>query len=924
MGRPRRKFSPPGPIREVEPVPDLDAVLRRVEERAAVEPDNDESAEGVGIGLESEAEDGAEHGATEDDEVLVASGTEDSATIVPGEATESTEGIGLEAEAGPQPTPRSVYGAVQDRLTEVHAVPASERAEDEAEVQPGFPRTEPTEERVRVDTERGGPAQHSTEPAAAPGRGRDNRRQRRMQEREEAREARRAARPRYAPPQQPPLPVYTANDDLPPEERPMQRDGFTVGPIQPPDGMDLPDFAGRPPPGNLTELCQLFPIGNGQHYIRVERTQPKSFGGRSIAGLLTEIRYPIAEVEFARRFGGGHYELVVYGPDPTGRPDPLTGQTMVKPLTKKIGVDYPGNPILEASDMDPGIPGYPGYGRRPLGPTGMPSMGPADASAMKSNLDFAGRLITEERAENRELRRQVAAQPASNAGALEPVLGVMKEQTKLVADSLGNEANRQQKVYELQINQQNETISALRDELRRLRDKPVDNNAGAWGAMAEVVKAAAPQGRSSDELTRITDSHRDELRRVNESHRDDNTRREEAHKREVEGVRSTYEERIRILNSEVETERRRGRDDVANERRIHEDREKQLRDQYDERIRQTGDRHAADLERMRTDHQRELQSVERNANLVAKTKEVSLETRITSLQEQLDRARNEAADKEDLEAQLAKTEHMASLLGFTRNEGPKDWKEHLAAAFSHAISNADKILDAGARTLAAAKAAPGQPGGPPGPQQQQMGPPPGYGPPPGLPPHRGRPSTQATRTWAVDEGAPLPVDYSAGKQTPPQYGPPPVQQQPVQPAPPAPQPQPMYPVTPQAYPQQQQVAPPPDPGPPGPPPNGAHPGPQVTPQDMEVFRIMAEQRCLQGALPASFAEELVGKIGLENARAFLTAITAERLHEALSGDPNMASSPLVRRDGQRWLAQVFLSAREIVFPASGAPAPAPN
>lgn len=794
-----------------------------------------------------------------------------------------------------------------DEDDEADAAPETPRSPGSAEAGVVPPATEPEraeESEQKPEQAEGGLDRDRTEDGrVTPAEDRDRAARRRTARAAERRQLRMSRQERGVAPAPPQLNVYTAEDDLPPAERnPMQRPGLTIGPIRPSEGVEFPDLAGRQPPANLTDLCQLYPIGNGMHYIRVERVAPKSFSGRPIAGLIAELRHPVSERQFVQQFGGGAYELVVYGPDPTGRMDPVSNTTIIKPLTKKIGVTYPGNPVVEA-DMDPGIPGYPGFtGRRPLAQP----LGSAEANAFKASLDFAARMVTEERAEKRELQRNAAAAPAQSLGSLDPVLGVMRDQTKMVADVAGNEAERSRKAYELQIDHMRSEIETLRAELREQRSRPAES-ATVFSAVTDMVGKMAPAGRTTEEIARAHESHRDEMRRVTDQHRDEMKTREDQHRREIENIRATHDERMRILNEQVETERRRARDEVEQERRRYEDRERTLREQNDERLRTASERHTAELERLRSDHARELQSIERNAQLVAKTEKVGLETRIASLQEQLDRARAEAADKEDLEAQLAKTEHMAGLLGFRRDDGaPKDWKEHLAAAFSHAITNADKILDAGARTLAAAKAQPAALGAQ---QRPGMGMP-QQAPPPQLQP-RQRPPMHATRTWGVEGAAPIAIDHSRGRVAapPPYENPPPQQQQPQ----PAPQPAP-----------QQQFQPQPAPQPAGPaqngapvpqqaPPNGAAHG--ITGEDLDAFRIWAEQKCLQGAPPEVFAQELVGRIGMDATRQLLSAITAERFHEALSADPGMAQSPLVRRDGQRWIAAVFIAARQIVFTA---------
>lgn len=75
------------------------------------------------------------------------------------------------------------------------------------------------------------------------------------------------------------MPVYADAPEVPPDDPdPLRRNGITVGPVrelhEPP-----PDLAGDKKPRTLVDLYARWPVGDQEHYLRVERKQPKTFQG---------------------------------------------------------------------------------------------------------------------------------------------------------------------------------------------------------------------------------------------------------------------------------------------------------------------------------------------------------------------------------------------------------------------------------------------------------------------------------------------------------------------------------------------------------------------------------------------------------------------------------------------------------------------
>ncbi len=99
-------------------------------------------------------------------------------------------------------------------------------------------------------------------------------------------------------------------------------------------------------PANLTDICRDYRVGRNvaDCFVRVERKKPYSWQGVQCVGYMGKIVSPLTEAGFKYLVGGGTYELVVYGPDPRGKPNAFSGQPIRTALTKTIKVHHPGRP----------------------------------------------------------------------------------------------------------------------------------------------------------------------------------------------------------------------------------------------------------------------------------------------------------------------------------------------------------------------------------------------------------------------------------------------------------------------------------------------------------------------------------------------------------------------------------------------------
>lgn len=702
--------------------------------------------------------------------------------------------------------------------------------------------------------------------------------------------------------------VYTARDTEPhPEEDPERRDGMTIGAILPEDGTEFPDTAGRGPPATLTDACALYPLGQGTHFIRLERLKPVMHQNIPTAGYLGDIRHPMSEREFQRRYGGGVYKLIVYGPDPRGREDPVTGAVIIKALTRPFSITVPGYPnphsLLGGEEERERMFGGPSaWDRRPGGipPTS------AEASMHRDALQVTERVATEERREKREAQQKLeAARESGTAAVVSAVRETAKDSQETMREQLRLERERADRERE----SREAEIKELRREVLALRDKPSETS-GAWDAMSKMAGVLAPGSRSTEELSRIHESHRAEINRLNDTHRV-----------ALEELRRTYDDRVKAVGEQLESERRRARDEMKDLTDRFERRERDQRDLFEQRMKDkeaSFDRQLTDLReshrnevaRVEKENERRVHDAERSHDLVKATEKQALELQIVQLKERIallkdevGKARADADKKGNLGEQIAEVTQMAEVLGLkkTEEEGPKDWKMMVAEGVMKALQNVDKVVDAYARnrqtklqeTALQVHVQQAQQQA----QQQRAA----AGPP--EPPRRelrgpGGQPLRAQRVWGTEglEMAPNTRATNTVTSTPP-LGPD------VRPsaadAPPAaaaaPAPAPVQAPAPAA--------------PPAPAPVQAPAQPLPT-DILETFRIWAEGEIEQGSDPLEFGRNVVRRAGPARALAVLEGAKLDDLMAALASSPETAGSPILTRAGQAFMRTAWEEAKE--------------
>lgn len=636
---------------------------------------------------------------------------------------------------------------------------------------------------------------------------------------------------------------------------------------------------------NFDDLFGKYPIGDGEYFVYIERKSPTMFRGVSVGGMQKPIEQQMDYIEFAGRYGKGTYMLTVYGPTPRGRLDE-EGKLKRKAFTKPLKVivpdphgDNPPNPemaqvaVADDEDEEPGMSVYGGRSSRRGGATD------ADAQIETARMEHeSGREERNQRREDSQRERRER-----------------KERERLDEERSHNQQNS---------GFVERLLERSQDEIRELRS----GGSNDLGGMAEILTAMKPDGPGKEELHRLQSDISEERRRAGE----DMNRMRETHAREVDRIREEHRgevnrlrddntrhereerERVAVSSKDRDESARRQVEDARNEstRRITE-----LTTQYESRI-------AAESRQ----HDRDLSSHRETGKLTSTTINSGFETRLEVKQQEINRLSTELIQtKADLEIEKGKTladrvnefAGAAESLGWSKDEGgEKDWKTMIGESLAGLVTQAPMVAANVMSSLKGVPPAPQLPLGQQGPAPQNYGP------------------VYATDGVDMDlgqtqAGGPLGHDviqpggdlYDDLQPTEtPTEGPEDVvediPQQPLQEQPQAaPQPQ----TQPQPQPQPQQtalVAPVQEEAQ-----NSS--GMNVSDEQILQFSEMFRQAFTQGGQPVEFAEEIIAQMTPIMAGAIVRDIPVARVTGVLQAAPTGDSDPLVRRDGQKFMAKVW-------------------
>jgi hypothetical protein len=386
----------------------------------------------------------------------------------------------------------------------------------------------------------------------------------------------------------------------------------------------------------------------------------------------------------------------------------------------------------------------------------------------------------------------------------------------------------------------------------------------------------------------------------------------------VRTLKSQHEQEIKRLEARLtEQETYYGRQ--INDMRIkHDDREKQLKDEVDrvrreerdaaaERLREQRERFDDRIKDLEASHRRENASLKESVETRKEVSEAqlkmeiaSLKERVEELKEQLETARSEAEENKDPVAVIAKAREQAEKLGYKEDKDkPTMFESFMSAAgpgVGQFLAEAPKWLPQVAASMRA-----------PQPQQQQRG---QLGQMPGqLGP--GQQQQRPAVSWS-SEGEPaaarppvsptgeLGFQRPAGEAAPQTAAAPAAAQAPTPASAPAPAPAPAAP-----SPQEAQAAPPA----PAMPDNIFR---EVFSDNEIVGFLQHVEMGINGSMePEAFAKMFVTRAPVE-ADKLVKSFTKNDFTRFVESFPGAEGSPILRRDGTRWIEEMLASVKKLI------------
>ena len=497
----------------------------------------------------------------------------------------------------------------------------------------------------------------------------------------------------------------------------MQREGLTVGHIveteEPPKKPQRDDFTadlvGDRPPRTLADLYARWPVEEDpQFYLRIERTKPKTYQGVNTSGFVGTLRgRRYSEMEIAKRFGGNEYKVTLYGPDPRGRADG-NGNIKIKALTEPIVLTVPVYPpIIQSIEEDD-------EGKmvmNPMNPFGSVMSAPTtqgDAAIHKANASFFSDAMKLQR-EEFQRRDQNSAQMTSS------VLSVMTKSQETQLQLLKEQSEQREKTLletvktlESRLEKAEAAKGTIAAEVGRAKDE-------ANSQFLQYVEKLAPDKQA--EIKRLQDyynmqldlmrrSHEDQLKNLRESHQATLDRILENNKQAVDRLESRVKDVETNYRMLLEQERSATTRTLDTERSQWAQRESQLREQMrdvtqaersmaEKRIEDLKAQHIKEIQQMERAHDREIRSMKESSEVkltvADQTHKMMLEhaeQRLQDAKEEVDRIREEMEEAKDIPAQLEKLERQAEILGYEKKDAsePKNALERFAATAGAGVS----------------------------------------------------------------------------------------------------------------------------------------------------------------------------------------------------------------------------------------------
>jgi len=730
------------------------------------------------------------------------------------------------------------------------------------------------------------------------------------------------------------------------------------------------------------DLLAHYPLRGGQYWYRVERLEPKIWKGIPVRGVLKPIEDPIDWPTFIGIYGGTKYGITVYGTlKRNGKQKRYTKPIIVHVpdynpnLSATPDAKTPGEKNDQQDDQENGSTML---SQR----ASTPGASNADARIMETQFSHEERLEDRrerqrEQMEQRTAQRERAAraEEQAKANAAFEVLKMELEAKTAQVDRLETKYDKLIAERDKQRDEDRKERERERAEWEKERNKGMDAE-----AMSKLISASRPsaeeakalqelttklseQHRSeverlttkhSEEMQRTTDKHNEEMRRTIEKHNEESRRLTESYTAEINRLRDRAQDEVRRFDTQLAEERRAADARIQKAESSADTRVRDVEDRSRDRIKEVEERSKQEISTERRSaqtriddltrqnqtrvedlvrgHDREMKSVRDRYEMQLTNERGSSQARLDLKDQEIARL---SAELEDAREELRKplTERIneaasaAEALGYIK-DGPeeKDWKQIALEIGGNLVTNLPEVFRAAGDSI-------GRIRNQPNPQQMAT-----YAQPPPAPRPALQPAFAGPGGFATDDGpeyegagAAPPVMPGAIAPTVASAPPTPAPTRPPAPAPAAVPPQrrpPMRRATPSA-------APPPAPPPPAatPPAPAAQPNPAalapasaipttanangVPDHQLLQFQPLFESALKQGASPEEFADHCMTQFGLQNIVAITQLVSPERVIATLQRS-GQASSPLCRRDGQKFLRETFVLLRRRVTRDAGA------
>ena len=437
---------------------------------------------------------------------------------------------------------------------------------------------------------------------------------------------------------------------------------------------------------NLTDLISEYggALTAQTCFIRVERLKPPVYDGLSIKGLQRRIDEPITEQDFIEIYGGGTYELVVYGPSQRGHRVDASGRTLHRRLTRPITViipnHYPPNidAVVQEDDDDEAHDMLTRGVRR------------TTADAKIHEVDIMHHERREER-DRRETRERIEEERSRVRDAERSQNLAFTELTR------GHDRTLQmmKEGHEMQLQMMREEVAKSRDAIEALQKHHRPTEGEVMGRVLESMsanKSTDPDAirkieqLATTERERIVVQHQEEMRRLGDQHRNETER----FQRQLEDERRRADERIELARKQADERvmeiQRQAKERVEeSEKRADRD-QRTAKEDGDRRVRDIEETYKARIQDLERGHKRDLTSKDDSFTMRRESLDTAHVTQLEARDSEINRLRDELAlvrvdANKGLAERMEEFSTTAEHMGFSKSDGgeEKDWKSALAA-----------------------------------------------------------------------------------------------------------------------------------------------------------------------------------------------------------------------------------------------------